>query len=105
MSERSSIITDLYDLIHKNNLDIFISVPRLVILLYLNDGERRRLIEIRNNCKELQMSDRAILHHIGLLVENNFVDKETVGIYRITEKGKKILNWFRFITQEENENE
>ena len=53
-------------------------------------------MEIRKNCKELDMSDRAILHHIGLLVENEFLVKETSGIYRITEKGKKVLSWFRF---------
>ena len=100
MKDRSSMITDLYDLVLKNNLEIFISIPRLAILLYLSDGERRRLVEIRKNCKELQMSDRAILHHIGLLVENKFVDKETSGIYRITDRGKKVLNWFRFITEE-----
>lgn len=96
MIERASIITDLCDLVHKNNLDIFISIPRLAILLYLNDGERRRLVEIRKNCKELKMSDRAILHHVELLVENDFLDKETSGIYRITDKGKDVLNWFRF---------
>ena len=100
MNNRSPLITDLYDAIHENDLEIFISIPRLAILLYLSDGERRRLVEIRKNCKELDMSDRAILHHIGLLVENKFLVKETSGIYRITEKGKKVLGWFRFIEGE-----
>ena len=102
MNDRSPLITDLYDLVRKNNLEIFISISRLAILLYLSDGERRRLVEIRKNCKELKMSDRAILHHVELLVENNFVDKETSGIYRITDKGKDVLNCFRFITKENN---
>jgi len=96
MKNGSPSITELYDTIHENDLEIFISIPRLAILLYLSDGERRRLVEIRKNCKELDMSDRAILHHIGLLVENEFLVKETSGIYRITEKGKKVLSWFRF---------
>ena len=100
MKDRSPLITDLYELVHENDLEIFISTPRLAILLYLSDGERRRLVEIRKDCKELKMSDRAILHHVELLVETDFVDKETSGIYRITDKGKKVLNWFRFITEE-----
>ena len=83
-------IKKFHDSVNENKLEIFISVPRLAILIYLEDGERRRLMEIRKSlCDELAMSDRAILHHLELLVENKFVEKEIPGVYRITNEGKK----------------
>jgi len=102
MSNFLKDIKNFHDSVNENKLEIFISVPRLAILIYLEDGERRRLMEIRNSlCDELDMSNRAILHHLELLVENKFVEKEIPGIYRITNEGKNILNCFTFVRGEE----
>jgi predicted transcriptional regulator len=67
----------------------------------LRDGERRRLVEIRRHlCNEFSISDRVVLHHLELLVENDFVDKEMSGIYRITASGRNVLDAFAFIEED-----
>ena len=102
MSDFLKEIKNFHDSVNENKLEIFISVPRLAILIYLEDGERRRLMEIgKSLCDELDMSNRAILHHLELLVENKFAEKEIPGVYRITNEGKNILNCFRFVREEE----
>ena len=90
-----------HEAIDKNELKIFISIPRLAILLFLRDRERRRFVEIRTHlCNEFSISDRVVLHHLELLVENRFVDKEMSGIYRITEFGRNVLDSFEFIKKD-----
>lgn len=102
MSNFLKEIKKFHDSVNENKLEIFISVPRLAMLIYLEDGERRRLMEIRKSlCDELGMSNRAILHHLELLVENKFVEKEIPGVYRITNEGKNVLNCFRFTREGE----
>ena len=95
---------EFHEAIDRDELKIFISIPRLAILLFLRDEERRRLVEIRTHLyNEFSISDRVVLHHLELLVENGFVDKEMSGVYRITESGRNVLNSFGFIEKDRGE--
>jgi len=102
MRDTPSELKEFHETIDRDELKIFISIPRLAILLFLRDEERRRLVEVRRHlCNEFSITDRVVLHHMELLVENDFVDKEMSGIYRITESGRNVLNSFGFIKKEE----
>lgn len=92
-TKRPSAIEKFLALLSQQPPDYKLNLERVLILLYLKDGERRRLSEIRANLNEkMEISDRLTLYYLEDLIKSGLVLKEPHSMYKITSKGLEIAS-------------
>lgn len=92
-TKRPSAIEKFLVLLSQQPPDYKLNLERVLILLYLKDGERRRLSEIRANLNEkMEISDRLTLYYLEDLIKSGLVLKEPHSMYKITSKGMEIAS-------------
>ncbi len=92
-TKRPSPIEKFLILLSQQPPDYKLNLERVLILLYLKDGERRRLSEIRANLNEkMEISDRLTLYYLEDLIKSGLVLKEPHSMYKITSKGMEIAS-------------
>lgn len=91
--KRPSSIEKFLLLLQQQPSSYKLNLERVLILLFLKDGERRRLSEIRANLNEkMEISDRLTLYYLEDLMKSGLVLKEPHSMYKITDKGQEIAN-------------
>lgn len=92
-TKRPSAIEKFLILLNQQPQAYKLNLERVLILLYLRDGERRRLSEIRANLNEkMEISDRLTLYYLEDLIKSGLVLKEPHSMYKITPKGLEIAS-------------